>query len=75
MTREEFEDWLEERTSDVLDSVPQEDASPQIWVERLYAGLRLLSKTEKAEAEDDEDLFDDEEDDDFDDEEDEDDES
>lgn len=64
MTRDEFEDWLEERASDVLDSVPQSEAPPQIWVERLYAGLRLLSKAEKAEVEDDEDLDDDDGDDD-----------
>lgn len=59
MTRDEFEDWLEEHKSDVLDSVPQSEASPQIWVERLYAGLRMLSKAESEEDED-EDEFDDE---------------
>lgn len=62
MTRDEFEEWMDERRDDALDDVQQSDATPQKWLVRLYAALKAVADQEEAneDAEDDE-LFEDSE--------------
>jgi hypothetical protein len=65
MTREEFEEWLEERKADALDDMPQSDTTAQKWLGRLYASLKVVADQDDAEeADPDEDeLFEDEDED------------
>jgi len=61
MTRDEFEDWLEERESNALDEVQQSDAPAQRWLTRLFAALkRTADEEDEAREEEDEDLFEEE---------------
>jgi len=72
MTRDEFEEWLEENTPEALDSAQQSDASAQDWLGRLYALLKPLAKEEDTEdEEEDGDSFDGDDEDEEDEEEDE----
>lgn len=64
LTRDEFEEWLDERKDDALDDVQQSDATAQKWLARLHASLKSVADQEDvdlAEAEDD-DTFDSEDD-------------
>lgn len=62
MTREEFEDWLEERRDEALDNVQQSDTTAQKWLARLHAALKAVADEEDAEESEPEedDLFEDE---------------
>jgi hypothetical protein len=63
MTREEFEDWLEERKQDALDDMPQSDTTKQKWLARLYAALKLVADQEDSEEPEEDEIDSDEEDD------------
>jgi hypothetical protein len=43
MTREEFEEWLEEHKDEALDNCGHADASAQKWLVRLYAHLKAIA--------------------------------
>jgi hypothetical protein len=64
MTREEFEDWFDERRDEALDNVQQSDTTAQKWLARLHAALKAIADEEDAEDSEpeDEDLLGDEED-------------
>jgi hypothetical protein len=62
MTREEFEEWLEERKADALDDMPQSDTTAQKWLARLYAALKLVADQEDVEEPEEEDEIDEDED-------------
>ena len=49
MTREEFEEWLEERRDEALDNVQQSDTTAQKWLARLHAALKAVADEEDAE--------------------------
>lgn len=61
MTRDEFEEWMDERRDDALDDVQQSDTTPQKWLVRLYAALKAVADQEEAAEDDseDDDLFED----------------
>lgn len=60
MTRDEFEEWLEERKADALDDMAQSDTTAQRWLARLYASLKAVADQEDSEeAEDDDGAFED----------------
>ena len=65
MTREEFEEWLEERRDEALDNVQQSDTTAQKWLARLHAALKAVADEEDAEESEPEedDLFEDEDED------------
>jgi hypothetical protein len=66
LTRDEFEDWLNERMGDALDEASNSDASVQRWLARLHASLKVMADEEDgaeddvAEEEDDADATDEE---------------
>lgn len=62
MTREEFDEWLEERRDEALDNVQQSDTTAQKWLARLHAALKAVADEEDAEESEPEedDLFEDE---------------
>jgi len=64
MTREEFEEWLEERKDEALDNVQQSETTAQKWIARLHAALKSMADEEDAEEaeSDDDDLVDDSDD-------------
>jgi hypothetical protein len=52
MTRDEFEDWLNERIGDALDEASNSDASVQQWLLRLHASLKVMADEEDGPEED-----------------------
>lgn len=49
MTRDEFDEWLEDHTSDALDEIPQSDATVERWLSRLHMALKVVAKEEERE--------------------------
>jgi hypothetical protein len=63
MTREEFEEWLDEHRDEALDNVQQSDTTPQKWLARLHASLKAMADEADEETEEvEEDPFVDEDD-------------